>query len=42
MQPTRDGGLAEKNAENLLQVDILDNFESKPTDRTSNLSSQLR
>ena len=40
MQPTRVGGLAEKGAENLLQVDISDNFESKPTDRISRLFSQ--
>ena len=39
-QPSRVGGLAEKDAENLLQVEIPDNFESKPTDSTSNLSSQ--
>ena len=36
MQPTR----VEKDAENLRQVEISDNFESKPTDRTSNSSSQ--
>ena len=40
MQPTRVGGLAEKDAGNLPQVDISDNFESKPTDITSNSSSQ--
>ena len=40
MQPSSVSGLAEKNAENLLQVETSDDFESKPTDRTSNLSSQ--
>ena len=40
MQPDKVGGLAEKDAENLLRVDISDNFESKPTHRTSNLSNQ--
>ena len=40
MQPSRVGGLGEKDAENIRQVDISDNFESKPTDRTSNSSSQ--
>lgn len=38
--PTLVGGLAQKDAENLPQVDISDNFETKPTDRTSNSSSQ--
>ena len=40
MHPIGVGGLAEHYAENLLPVDIPDNFESKPTDRTSNISSQ--
>ena len=40
VQPSSVSGLAEKNAENLLQVETSDDFESKPTDRTSNLSSQ--
>ena len=44
MQPTRVGGLAVMNAEiddeDSLQVDVPDNFEREPTDRTSNLFSQ--